>query len=123
MLPKEPFVYLTLVALLPICNPLSTVPLFLSLTRKHNHSERNRQAFLASIYMFAILFAFAVGGSFIIKFFSISVPAIRIAGGLIVGYIGFGMLFRTESEQSGDQDMLPRKKEIAFSPLAMPSLA
>jgi len=123
MLPKEPLVYITLIALLPICNPLSTVPLFLSLTRKHTNAERNRQALLASVYMFAILFAFAVGGSYIIAFFGISVPAIRIAGGAIVGYIGFRMLFPVESEQSGEKNTPPPKKDVAFSPLAMPSLA
>jgi multiple antibiotic resistance protein len=72
--------------------------------------------------MFCILFGFLVAGTWIIEFFGISVPAIRIAGGLIIGFIGFRMLFPQEVTSEAREKAVT-KKDIAFTPLAMPSLA
>ena len=123
MITEHSLIYLTLTALIPVVNPPSTVPLFLSITSNLTVQERNRQALLACIYMFCILFAFLVTGTWIIEFFGISVPAIRIAGGLIIGFIGFRMLFPQEVVTSEAREKAVTKKDVAFTPLAMPSLA
>ena len=56
--------------------------------------------------------------------FGISIPGIRIAGGMVIGFLGFRMLFPNETHitQEGKQEAL-QKRNIAFSPLAMPSLS
>ena len=82
--------------------------------------ERNRQTLLGCLYAFGILATFLVAGRFIISFFGISLPGIRIAGGLLVSTLGFRMVL--PATESGKKNV-PAKKDIAFSPLAMPSLS
>jgi multiple antibiotic resistance protein len=115
---------LTVGALFPIMNPFSTAPLFLSLTAKMEPAKRNRQALMACVYAFTIQIVFLLLGTAIIDFFGISVPGIRVAGGLIVSVIGLRMLF--PALPKGDLTtprLQPAEEEIAFTPLAMPSLA
>ena len=115
---------LTIGALLPIMNPFSTAPLFLSLTAKMEPAKRNREARMACIYAFAILVLFLLLGAAIIDFFGISVPGIRAAGGLIVSVIGLRMLFPAPANGGPSTPrLMPAEEEIAFTPIAMPSLA
>lgn len=105
-------------------NPFSTMPLFLSLTAGMDASRRNRQALMACIYAFALLLCFLLLGGAIIDFFGISVPGIRVAGGLIISIIGFRMLFPAPgSGAAAPNGKAEVEQEIAFTPLAMPSLA
>jgi multiple antibiotic resistance protein len=105
-------------------NPFSTAPLFVSLTAGASANARNRQALLACVYAFAILAVFLLVGAAIIDFFGISVPGLRVAGGLIISVIGFRMLFPAPPvHSSGSEEGEERELEIAFTPLAMPSLA
>lgn len=114
----------TIISLLPIVNPFSVAVTFISLSKDMDEGKRKRQALLASIYMAVILIIFLAAGLLIMKFFGISLPGIRVAGGLIITYIGFRMLNPEQKDprlvgagtQSGDED-------IAFTPLAMPMLS
>lgn len=100
-------------------NPFSTMPLFLSLTAGMDPARRNREARMACVYALALLVGFLLLGEAIIDFFGISVPGIRVAGGLIITAIGMRMLFSASLATSTE----PEKGDIAFTPLAMPSLA
>jgi multiple antibiotic resistance protein len=114
---------LTIGALLPIMNPFSTAPLFVSLTASFDPARRRSQALKACIYAFAILVVFLLAGAAIVDFFGISIPGIRSAGGLIILAIGFRMLFPAP-KPTGDADAPAAPDlDVAFSPLAMPSLA
>jgi multiple antibiotic resistance protein len=114
---------LTIGALLPIINPFSTAPLFVSLTTGFAAEQRKRQAFLGCLYAFIILVVFLLVGSAIIDFFGISVPGIRVAGGLIISTTGFRMLFPAAQAPPGELPPEDRPPDIAFTPIAMPSLA
>lgn len=115
-------VALTIGALLPIINPFSTAPLFVSLTVGMEDSRRTQQALLGCLYAFVILVVFLLVGSAIIDFFGISVPGIRVAGGMIISTTGFRMLFPSQpTAPEGAQG--PQQQDIAFAPIAMPSLA
>ncbi|MDF7787644.1 MarC family NAAT transporter [Pantoea stewartii] len=122
---------LGLVVILPLANPLTTVALFLGLAGEMNFRERNRQALQASIYVFAIMMVAWYAGSAVLHTFGISIPGLRIAGGLIVAFIGFRMLFPAKPvghsvEAKHKHDELETAQEpvsIAFVPLAMPSTA
>ena len=114
---------LTIGALLPIMNPISTAPLFIALTTGLERKARNRQALLACIYAFGILVVFLLLGSAIVDFFRISIPGLRTAGGLIMSAIGFRMLFPASPAHAGAAQHSPQDLDIAFTPLAMPSLA
>ena len=116
-------VALTVGTLLPIMNPFSTLPLFMSLTSKIDDKSRNRVALAACLYAFTLLVAFLFLGTAIIDFFGISVPGIRIAGGLIISVIGFRMLFPDGMQIASSSQDPQQEQEIAFTPLAMPSLA
>jgi multiple antibiotic resistance protein len=118
------WVGVSLITLLPIVNPVSTAVLLLSISSHLTPEERNRQITRACIYMAAILVVFLVGGHFIMVAFGISIPGIRIAGGLVIGVLGFRMLFPDEGQISREGKEEAREKlDISFSPLAMPSLS
>ena len=107
-------------------NPFSTAPLYVSLTAGFDPGKRKRQALMACVYAFAILATFLLLGSVIIEFFGISIAGIRAAGGLIILSVGFGMLFPRPSPptaQSVADDSREQSLDVAFTPLAMPSLA
>jgi len=113
---------LTIGTLLPIMNPFSTLPLFLTLTNGMSERKKNREAMMACLYSLGLLTGFLFLGAAIIDFFGISVPGIRVAGGLIISLIGFNMLFAVSSS-SGEDGKAAQDRDIAFTPLAMPSLA
>ncbi|MCC5823375.1 MAG: MarC family NAAT transporter [Phycisphaerales bacterium] len=115
----------TLVALLPIANPFSTAAVFLGITSNISASKRNRQAIRACVYMFVILVSFLVAGTLIMEFFGISIPGLRIAGGLMITLIAMSML-RPADEPPVDEEEereARKKPDVSFTPLAMPSLS
>ena len=114
-----------LIALLPIINPFSTAPMFLAITEGDTEAERQEQARKAVIYMICILVAFLVGGTMIMKFFGLSLPGLRIAGGILVGGVGIRMLYPKDNAGQTRAEHLEsrRKRDVSFTPLAMPSLA
>ncbi len=121
------YISLVFIGLLPIMNPLTTIPLYMALTKRMNLENRRKQARKACIYAFSILTAFLLLGQGIITLFSISLPGIRIAGGIIIMILALRMIFSGE-DTSSDVDAEPaeiKKADIdySFSPLAMPSLA
>jgi multiple antibiotic resistance protein len=114
---------ITFGSLLPIINPLSTSTLVLSLTKGWPADERRRQVGLACIYAFGLLIAFLLAGDWIVDFFGITIEGIRVAGGIIVMRIGFGMMAAQPGASADEDDAAPVVGDIAFSPLAMPSLS
>ena len=117
-------IFLTVAALLPIINPFSTAPLFVSLTANFAPRRRQAQAIMACVYAFAILAVFLLAGAAIVDFFGISIPGIRCAGGLVILALGLRMLF-PPAKPAGDAELAAAapNEDVAFSPLAMPSLA
>ncbi len=90
-------VLVTLITLLPIINPVSTAILLLGISEHLTKKELNRQIIMACIYMTGILVVFLLAGHFIMIFFGISIPGIRIAGGMVIGFLGFKMLIPNEA--------------------------
>jgi multiple antibiotic resistance protein len=114
------------IALLPLINPLASAPAFLAITEGATHERRMQQLRMACIYMVAILVSFLIGGTFIMNFFGISIPGLRIAGGLLVAGIGSSMLMappRDPEESDPTHAAARAKRDISFSPLAMPMLS
>lgn len=116
---------LGLVVLLPLANPLTSVALFLALSGHMNNLQRNRIAFMTSVYVFAIMVVAYYAGQWVMDTFGISIPGLRIAGGLIVAFIGFRMLFPVPKAAKSSQGVSEEDTDsnIAFVPLAMPSTA
>jgi len=118
------WVGVALVTLIPIINPVSTAVLLLSISEHLSDKERNRQVMWACIFMTAILVVFLFAGHLIIVAFGISIPGIRLAGGMVIGVLGFRMLFPGEGHITIEGRQEARQKpNLSFSPLAMPSLS
>ena len=115
----------TIGALLPIANPFSAAPVFAAITQGESRKAKKRQARLAGVYMACILLVSLIAGALILEFFGISLPALRIAGGLIIARIGFGMLNPEPDRRlpKRDQEESADKDGIAFTPIAMPLLS
>ncbi len=114
----------TVIALLPIINPFASTPVFLAITEGDTELQRQRQARRGCLYMVAILVLSLIGGTFIMNFFGISIPGLRIAGGLLVSGIGLSMLSaRNLAQEERERDAARAKRDISFTPLAMPMLS
>lgn len=121
---------LGLVLLLPLANPLTTVALLLGLGGNMSTAQRNHQSRMAAVYTFSIMTVAFYAGQWVMNTFGISIPGLRIAGGLIVAFIGFRMLFPQphdtappSTDSDAPQTHASADANIAFVPLAMPSTA
>jgi multiple antibiotic resistance protein len=115
----------TIGALLPITNPFSAAPAFVGLTRGFADKERQRQARRATFYMASVLLGALFAGAIIMQFFGITVPVMRIAGGIVVARVGFGMSNPEPEQQVSEASKQEAKtmRDIAFTPIAMPLLS
>jgi len=118
-------ILLAFLAILPVVDPFGAPPIFLIITEGLSEEERRRQAFKASLYSFLILLISLVAGTFILRFFSITLPAVQIAGGLLIARTGFEMLStQKHHHQTSTEEQESREKEdISFIPMAMPLLS
>lgn len=117
---------LALLVLLPLTNPLTSIALFLALSGEMSDQQRNHQALMASIYVFMIMVISFYCGQLVMNVFGISIPGLRIAGGMIVSFIGFRMLFpqaKTPVANNASQLCTEEPTSIAFVPIAIPSTA
>lgn len=115
------------VTILVTIDPPGLAPLFLAVTRGMNRQEREVVGRRASIIGFAILALFGMAGAEILAVFGITLPAFRVAGGLLLFYIAFEMVFerrQDRKEKSADvavtKDMM---HNLAAFPLAIPLIA
>lgn len=113
------------VSIISVSNPLSSMPVFTSLTEGDSNAERAAIAKKATFYMFLILTVFLLAGTYIISFFGISLPGIRVAGGLIILRSAWAMLTPGADRRMTDEDKesAKEKDDISFSPLALPLLS
>ncbi|SPY76727.1 MarC family NAAT transporter [Providencia rustigianii] len=114
-----------LAVLLPLSNPLTTVALFLGLSGEMTIEGRQKVIKMTPIYVFFIMIISWYSGQAIMNTFGVSIPGLRIAGGFIVAYIGFRMLFPIVTSNISDDDkkVNDSNSSVAFVPLAMPSTA
>ncbi|HIV72396.1 MAG TPA: NAAT family transporter [Candidatus Aquabacterium excrementipullorum] len=85
--------------LLPIINPLSTAPVFVATVGRNRGVAKRlaRQVALNSLYVMTVSM---LVGSYVLEFFGISLPIVRIGGGLIVAATGWRMLNRQDSDEA-----------------------
>lgn len=112
-------------ALLPILNPAATAPIFLGLTEGASAATRAGLARRIARNMFWLLLGAMLVGSYVLDFFGISLPIVRVGGGMIVAATAWRLLTathatvdsRTELAESFTSDMARRQ---AFYPLTFP---
>jgi multiple antibiotic resistance protein len=113
----------TFLALFPIVNPSGGVPLFFSLTSNFSAGKRNRTALKTGIYVTVILIFFMFLGRFVLVFFGISLPVLKIAGGLIVANTAWGMVTASSRITGAESREACTKEDIALTPMAIPILS
>jgi len=112
-----------LLALAPITNPIGALAAFAGLTAGDDPGSVRSQAWKTGIYVFGILTAFAVSGSLIMRFFGFDLPALQIAGGIVVAHSGFSMLENKRRSTGEEEQHAATKEDISFSPMALPLIA
>jgi multiple antibiotic resistance protein len=118
------FFIASFISIISVANPLSTMPVFTSLTQGDTNKERAQIAKKTAFYMVLILTLFLLAGSYIKSFFGISMAGIRVAGGLIILRSAWTMLSPNEEEISDeDKELAKAKEDISFSPLALPLMS
>src|SRR5216684_6990038 len=113
----------TFLALFPIVDPFGGIPIFYSLTSSWPPKERRRTALKTALYVFAILVVFLFLGRFVLYFFGISLPVLKIAGGLIVANTAWGMVTSHARITPEESHEAMDKEDISLTPLAMPLMS
>ena len=97
-----PLIYSFAAALLAVINPLGNLPIFISYTADEKPSVQRRLALLLSVTVSVLLFIFLFIGPALLEFFGISIPAFRIAGGILLLLTGIGMIRGHEAKVVGE---------------------
>jgi multiple antibiotic resistance protein len=120
------FALLAITSVFFLVDPFAVIPLFLAVTADSTPSERRGVARRSAMTCAIVLCSFALAGSLIFKMFGITLPAFKIAGGIILMGIGLDML---QAKQSGtkataeEQQEGAEKQDASIIPLGMPMLA
>jgi len=114
---------LVLAALFPVVNPPGAALVFLSMTKRASIATRRTLARRVAVYSFFVMAASLLVGAFVLKIYGISVPVLRVAGGLIVAISGWKLLNEGSTKTLDEASTPERKTEYmsqAFYPLTLP---
>lgn len=119
------FALITFTSVLFIVDPIAALPTFLVITQDQTPGERRRTALRACVAMAALLTVFGLAGNLIFRAFGITLPAFRIAGGLILWLVAIDMLKAQRTTQGSHEELQEgvEKDDVALTPLAIPVLA
>jgi len=106
--------------LFPIVNPVGGAPLFLGATRHCTDEERHLLARRVGINSLFLLLGSLFFGSAVLEFFGITLPVVRIAGGLVVSVFGWTLLQSGGHIEERSVSAQPERHPDAFYPLTMP---
>ncbi len=113
-------------SLFVIVDPIAAVPAFLAMTPRDSVAQRLRTAKTACLVVVGFLTAFAFFGQAVFKLLGITMPAMQIAGGIVLLLVALDMLRAQRStvqETAAETAAGQTKDDIAITPLAVPMLA
>jgi len=120
---------IVVLTLLPIINPLGNAPIFVSLARGHVPTMR-RMAVRVAVNSWIILMASVMVGTYVLDLFGISLPIVRMGGGMLVAMAGWRMLYSDEDNAVRDAvvDQATEFSELevakrSFFPMSFPLTA
>lgn len=116
----------TFLGFFAIMNPIANTAVFIGLTSSCSTEQKKKIALKALITTFIIIAIFILVGNIIFKFFGITLPALRVAGGILIFLVGYDMLHNKKSEMHSDDEKNLSNEDvlnIAITPLAVPLLA
>ncbi len=116
----------TFSGIISIVNPIGAIPIFIGLTSEWTQKQRNHTAKVTALATTIILLISAFSGTYVLKFFGISLSSFQVGGGVLLLLIAISMLHarlsharHTPQEAQEAEDM----ESIGVVPLAMPILA
>jgi multiple antibiotic resistance protein len=113
-------------SLFSIVDPFAAIPVFLALAGAQTRPALNRTALRASATCLVVLSTFALAGNYIFSFFGITLPAFKIAGGVLLFGVGLEMMRAkksdTRSTHEEEQDA-ETKEDVGLIPLGLPLLS
>ncbi len=110
------------VTMFVVIDPIGLAPLFVALTQGMTTAARRRIALRATLIGILILLAFAAFGEALLSFIGISMPAFRVAGGILLFLTALDMLFERRTKRREDKQEEDRDDPSVF-PLAIPLIA
>lgn len=117
----------TFVTLFVIIDPIAVAPIFAALTQGSSDQERRAVAIKAVIVASAILVVFALVGETFLNAMGITLPAFRIAGGILLFILAVEMVFAHQSgirtTTTGEEQEAIHKKDVSVFPLGIPLIA
>ncbi|HXS20676.1 MAG TPA: MarC family protein [Steroidobacteraceae bacterium] len=116
-------VFIAVAALLPIIDPFAGAPIFLAMTSELTPPERTRMAKLVALNSFALLLASILIGAYVLDFFGVSIPAVQVAGGIVVCALAWSLLNGPTTPEVSASVNRPTRDSItqrAFYPITMP---
>jgi multiple antibiotic resistance protein len=106
------------VTLLVIMDPPGSVPIFLSLTGSYTKKARRHSADLAVMVAFGVIVVFALFGQQVLEYLHVTLPALQVAGGLLLLLVALELLMGWGAEPEMSDDV-----NVAMVPLGTPLLA
>src|SRR6187402_2919868 len=127
VMPNYDSIFNAFLTILVTIDPPGLAPLFLGVTRGMNREERQQVSVRASIIGFLVMALFAIAGASILSVFGITLPAFRVAGGFLLFFIAFEMVFEKRQDRKEKISDVAITKDliqnIAAFPLAIPLIA
>ncbi len=120
------YVFLSFGSLFSIVDPFAAMPVFLGLVGHQSKLSQQRAALRAALTCFAVLGIFALFGGFLFRFFGITIPAFKVAGGILLFGVGLEMMRAHASETRASEEDLREgetKSDPGLIPLGIPLLS
>jgi multiple antibiotic resistance protein len=122
------FLVTAFAALFVVIDPIGLTPIFVALTQGMSATRRRALAVRACVISFALLLVFALFGEAVLEFIGISMPAFRVAGGILLFLTALDMLFERRQKRRRDQadeddDEEEDDEDPSVFPLAIPLIA
>lgn len=111
------------VTLFLVIDPIGLLPFFIALTADHDATERRAIAIRATLIAGGVLALFGIAGDVILSGIGISMPAFRIAGGLLLFLTAVDMLFERRTQRREGQTEIEDRPDPSVFPLAIPLIA
>ena len=107
-----------------IVDPFSAVPVFLGLAGGDSKAHQTRTALRAALTCFLVLSVFGLAGSAIFRFFGITIPAFKIAGGILLFGVALEMMRAKHSTtRSTKEEQAEHREDVGLIPLGLPLLS
>lgn len=120
------FFILVFPSLFSIVDPLASIPIFLALTGGDDAKSQRRTAIRATVTAAVVMSLFALLGTQIFRFFGITIPAFKLAGGVLLFTMALEMMRARHSDARStaeEQMEAQHKEDVGLIPLGIPLLS